>query len=250
MSFFKKHWRWSVPLTVVVLCLSLGSVLVVRSNTSTSPEPKIIYTLPERTNDTRVNTGGIQPSTLPTTRPETQSQVAKVPVETSSNADSIQDLEPLEECCEDEVVLDTHPTIKLSKEEIERRTKSIKGFFDELDQEFANIDTNREALMDRKTELTNDYFEYIDAIVDLLSPEYQQRLQEVESFDEFTQSEIDDMNEQLEVIGEQLGVPDMHEYMHTNAVKFFEKFMSIDAAIDKLSERELELVEEMEDFTP
>ena len=248
MLFLKKHWRWTVPATLVVLCLVLGSVLVVRSNTSTPTEPERIYATPERTGDIRVNIGGIRSSTIPTTRSEIQPKASKsTPVETPTNADSAEDLEPLDECCDDEVVLNSSDDNKLSKEEREKRLKIIKDFFEELDRGFESIDTNREALFARADELEENYFAYIDAIVDLLSPKYQQRFDEIETSEELTQGEIDGINDELQVIGQELGI-EIDDFMQDAADEFRQKFESILASIDQIDDDEAQLITEMEDF--
>ncbi len=61
MSFLKKHWRLTV-LAVVVLCALL--VVVVLYSTSETPEPKRVYTMPERTphNPSASNTDRLPPT--------------------------------------------------------------------------------------------------------------------------------------------------------------------------------------------
>ena len=217
MSFLKTHWRFTLPITVVVLCLIVGTLTLY--GTDKPQEPK---------------TEG--------------AEIA--PVETPPSADTADDLEPLEECCNDEVVLDAPTDNTLSKVEREKRLKIVNDFFDELDREFESINTNRDALFARSDELEESYFAYIEALVDLLSPEYQQRFDEIESHDELTQAERDAINDELHVIGKELGIDDMSEYMRRAAEEFVDKFLALQASIDKLDERDMQLIKEMEEFSP
>ena len=96
MSFLKKHWRFTVPVVVVLCVLLLGAVALYRA--SEPPEPKTIYAVPERSapnNSPVLNTGGVATvETVPSanTRGETESQ------ETELASDS----ENLESCCPEE----------------------------------------------------------------------------------------------------------------------------------------------------
>ncbi len=217
MSFLKTHWRFTLPITVVVLCLIVGTLTLY--GTDKPQEPK---------------TEG--------------AEIA--PVETPPSADTADDLESAEECCDDEELLDTSTKSKLSKEEIEERVKIVKDFFDELDREFKANEADRDALFARSDELEENYFAYIEALVDLLSPEYQQRFDEIESHDELTQAERDAINDELHVIGKELGIDDMSEYMRRAAEEFVDKFLALQASIDKLDERDMQLIKEMEEFSP
>ena len=132
--------------------------------------------------------------------------------------------------------------------ELETPLKFVDDFFDELDHEFASIDADREALTERVDELEENYFAYIDALAALLSPKYQRRFDEIESHDELTQEEVDGINDELQVIGKELGI-EIDDYMQSAAEEFFERFTSLNAAIDKLYERDEQLIKEMEEFT-
>jgi len=147
-------------------------------------------------------------------------------------------------------VLDTSKKSKLSQEEIEKRLKVVKDFFDNLGQQSTAIDADRMALMDRQTKLTDDYFGYIEALQGLLSPQYQQRLEEVASHDELTHEEVASINEELQIIGEEYGIADMGEYMQRAAEKFLAEFTTLQTSISKLDDRDMELIEEMEGFSP
>ena len=217
MSFLKTHWRFTLPITVVVLCLIVGTLTLYGTDKPQEPKTEV-------------------------------SEIA--PVETSPAADTADDLESAEECCDDEELLDTSTKSKLSKEEIEGRVKIVKDFFDELDREFKANEADRDALFARSDELEESYFAYMEALVDLLSPEYQQRFDEIESHDELTQAERDAINDELHVIGKELGIDDMSEYMRRAAEEFVDKFLALQASIDKLDERDMQLIKEMEEFSP
>ena len=212
MFNLKKYWRFTLPITAVVLCITVGTLMLY--GTDKPQEPRSGYAVPER------------------------------------SADTADDLVPLEESFDDEELLNTSTKSKLSKEEIEERVKIVNDFFDELDREFKTNDAERETLNDRITELCDNYFAYTDAIADLLSPEYQQRFDEIESHDELTQSERDAINDELHIIGKELGIDDMGEYMQSAAKAFIDKFLALRAAADKLDEREMQLIKEMEEFSP
>ena len=55
MLFLTKHWRWIVPATLVVLCIIVGTFVVVRNDVP--QEPKTVYVMPERTGNASINTG-------------------------------------------------------------------------------------------------------------------------------------------------------------------------------------------------
>lgn len=247
MSLLKKHWRFTLPITVVVLCLIVSTLTLY--GTDKPQEPKTVYA--SSNEPSAINTGGASLQTSTIARAETKTEGAEItPMETSSGADTTDDLESLEECYDDEELLDTSTKSKLSKEEIEERVKIVNDFFDELDREFKTNDAERETLNDRITELCDNYFAYTDAIADLLSPEYQQRFDEIESHDELTQAERDAINDELHIIGKELGIDDMGEYMQSAAKAFIDKFLALRAAADKLDEREMQLIKEMEEFSP
>lgn len=103
-------------------------------------------------------------------------------------------------------------------------------------------------MYERVDELEENYFAYIDAIADLLSPKYQRRFDEIESHDELTQEEVDGINDELQVIGKELGI-EIDDYMQRAAEVFIDRFASLNAAIDKLYERDEQLIKEMEEFT-
>lgn len=151
---------------------------------------------------------------------------------------------------DDESVFDGGNKNTLSPGERKKRLKIVDNFFDELDRNFERIDRDRDALSARSDELVDNYFAYINAIADLLSPEYQQRFDEIESHDELTQAEKDAINDELYAIGKELGIDDMDEYMRSAAEEFLEKFLALQASIDKLYEEEARLIKEMEDFSP
>ena len=69
MSFWKKHWRLTVPAAVVLCVIMLG--VVVLYSTSEPPEAERVYVMPERSTDNPPppNTGGISlpVSTTPVT---------------------------------------------------------------------------------------------------------------------------------------------------------------------------------------
>ena len=148
----------------------------------------------------------------------------------------------------DESVLDSQGDNTPLPDEREKRLKIANDFFDELDREFASLDAEREALYEIVDELEENYFAYIDALATLLSPKYQRRFDEIESHDELTQEEVDGMNDELQVIGKELGI-EIDDYMQRAAEEFFEKFTSLNAAIDKLYERDEQLIKEMEEST-
>ncbi len=253
MSFLKKHWRFTVPAMIVVCVMSLG-VVVLYSTSQTPEEPARVYAMPKPSDkDRHVNGRGVSPQTLTTSNPrtETKAEAAELtPMETSSGANTGDDLEPLEECCDDEELLDNSTKSSLSKQEIEARVKIVKDFFDELDREFKTIEADREALQDRMTDLSDNYFAYTAAIADLLSPEYRQRFDEIESHDELTQAEKYAINDELHVIGKELGIDDMGEYMRGAAEEFADTFLALQASVDKLDERDMQLIKEMEGFSP
>lgn len=151
---------------------------------------------------------------------------------------------------DDEGVLDAGNKNSLSPRERKKRLKIVDNFFDELDRDFEKIDGDREALFARSDELEENYFAYIYAIADLLSPEYRQRFDEIESHDELTQAEKDAINDELYAIGKELGIDDMDEYMRSAAEEFIDKFLALQAAVDKLDEEEAQLIKEMEEFSP
>ena len=99
MSFLKKHWRFTVPVVVVLCVLLLGAVALYRA--SEPPEPKTIYGVPERSapnNSPSLKPGGITTvETVPSanTRGETESR------ETELASDS----ENLESRCPEEELL-------------------------------------------------------------------------------------------------------------------------------------------------
>lgn len=251
MSLLKKHWRFTLPITVVVLCLIVGTLTLY--GTDKPQKAKTVYAMPERSFDdpSSLNTGGVSLQTSTIARAETKTEGAEITaMETSSGADTTDDLESLEECCDDEELLDTSTKSKLSKEEIEERVKIVNDFFDELDREFKTNEADRDALFARSDELEENYFAYIYAIAELLSPEYQKRFDEIESHEELTQAERDAINDELHVIGKELGIDDMDKYMRSAAEDFIDKFLAIQAAIDKLDEREMQLIKEMEEFSP
>ena len=146
---------------------------------------------------------------------------------------------------DDESILDAQGNNTPSPEE---RLKIVDDFFDELDREFASLDAEREALNERVDELKENYFAYIDALAALLSPKCQRRFDEIESHDELTQAEVDGINDELQLIGKELGI-EIDDYMQRAAEVFFERFTSLNAAIDKLYERDEQLIKEMEEFT-
>ncbi len=251
MSLLKKHWRFTLPITVVVLCLIVSALTLY--GTDKPQEPKTVYTVPEQSSNEppAINTGGASLQTPTNARAETKTEGAEIAaMETSSGADTTDDLEPLEECCDDEELLDTSTKRKLSIEEIEERVKIVNDFFDEVDREFKTNEADRDALFARSDELEENYFAYIYAIAELLSPEYQQRLGEIESHDELTQAERDAINDELHIIGKELGIDDMGEYMQSAAKAFIDKFLALRAAADKLDERDMQLIKEMEEFSP
>ena len=209
MFNLKKHWRFTLPITAVVLCITVGTLMLY--GTDKPQEPRSGYAVPER------------------------------------SADTADDLVPLEESFDDEELLNTSTKSKLSREEIEERVKIVNDFFDELDREFKTNEAERDALFARSDELEENYFAYIYAIVELLSPEYQKRFDEIESHEELTQAEKDAINDELHVIGKELGIDDMDEYMRSVAEDFIDKFLAIQAAIDKLDERDMQLIKEMEE---
>ena len=96
MSFLKQHWRFTVP-AVVVLCVLLLGVLTLYG-TSTPPEPKTVYVMPERNPDNPlpVNTGGIPPHTSIASSTETIPGAAPAEKQTQTS-DAIDD--NLESCC-------------------------------------------------------------------------------------------------------------------------------------------------------
>lgn len=151
---------------------------------------------------------------------------------------------------DDASVFDGGNKNSLSPGERKQRLNIVDNFFDELDRDFEKIDAERDALFARSDELEENYFGYIDAIVDLLSPEYQQKLDEIESHDELTQAEKDAINAELYAIGKELGIDDMDEYMQSAAKVFYDQFLVLMAAIDKLDKEEARLIKEMEDFSP
>lgn len=149
---------------------------------------------------------------------------------------------------DDESVLDAEDNNAPPPEEREKRLEIVNDFYDELDREFASLDAEREALYERVDELEENYFAYIDALAALLSPKYQRRFDEIESHDELTQAEVDGINDELQLIGKELGI-EIDDYMQRAAEGFFEKFTSLNAAIDKLYERDEQLIKEMEAFS-
>ena len=60
----------------------------------------------------------------------------------------------------------------------------------------------------------------------------------------------DAINDELHVIGKELGIDDMSEYMRRAAEEFVDKFLALQASIDKLDERDMQLIKEMEEFSP
>ena len=67
MLFLTKHWRWIVPATLVVLCIIVGTFVVVRNDVP--QEPKTVYVMPERTGNASINTGRTA-SPMVTARPD------------------------------------------------------------------------------------------------------------------------------------------------------------------------------------
>ena len=250
MSYVRAHWRWILPATIGVLCLIVGTFTVIHSKTNTPDEPKRVYALPERTHAVEPTPPPSQPVYQPDTVHATPKATEIAPPDTTATADTDDDLEPLEECCDDEELLDPSTESKLSKEEIEEKVKIVNGFFDELNRDFKTNDADREALQDRMTDLEDNYFAYIDAIVELLSPEYRQRFDEIESHDELTQAERNAINDELHVIGKELGIDDMGEYMQSAAEEFAATFLALQASVDKLDENDMQLIKGMEEFSP
>ncbi len=236
--------RWVIPLTIVALCILITTVIIIEAKDSPK-EPKPVYTI----NPPLPNTDGVSLDTPTTPNIEAQADGAEItPLETAAGAVAADDLEPFEARFDDESTLDAQGDETLSPEEREKRFKIANDFFDELDREFANIDADREALTERVDELEENYFAYIDAIADLLSPKYQRRFDEIATHDELTQAEVDGINDELQVIGKELGI-EIDDYMQRAAEEFFEKFTSLNAAIDKLYEKDEQLIKEMEEFT-
>ncbi len=250
MSYVRDHWRWILPATIGALCLIVGTITVIHSKTNTPDEPKRVYALPEPTHAVEPPTPPSQPVYQPDTVHATPKATEIAPSDATATADTDDDLEPLEECCDDDELLDTSTKRKLPKEQIEEKVKIVNDFFDELNREFKTNDADREALQDRMTDLEENYFAYIDAIVELLSPEYQQRFDEIESHDELTQAERNAINDELHVIGKELGIDDMSEYMRSAAEEFPDTFLALQASVDKLDEKDMQLIEEMEAFSP
>lgn len=207
--------------------------------------PEFISATPESsTSSAQIDTPPKPPPAPTTSNSEAQADGAEItPLETAAD-----DLEPLEARFDDESVPDAQGDYTLSPEERERRLKIANDFFDGLDREFASLDAEREALWERVDELEENYFAYIGALGDLLSPKYQRRYDEIESHDELTQEELDGINDELQVIGIELGI-EIDDYMQRAAEEFLEKFTSLNAAIDKLYERDEQLIKEMEEFT-
>ncbi len=58
MSLLKKHWRFTLPITVVVLCLIVSTLTLY--GTDKPKEPKIVYAIPEQSSNEppAINTGG------------------------------------------------------------------------------------------------------------------------------------------------------------------------------------------------
>ena len=100
MSFLKKHWRFTVPVVVVLCVLLLGAVALYRA--SEPSEPKTVYEMPERSGEQpRLNTSGIPLRSVPTahTLAETEQLAAEQEVDVPS------DLANLESCCPEEELL-------------------------------------------------------------------------------------------------------------------------------------------------
>ena len=96
MSFLKKHWRFTVPVVVVLCVLLLGAVALYRA--SEPPEPRTIYAVLERdgpNNSPALNTGGIETVPSANTHGETESQRTEL----------ASDSENLESCCSEEELL-------------------------------------------------------------------------------------------------------------------------------------------------
>ena len=118
------------------------------------------------------------------------------------------------------------PEHTLSKEEREKQLKFIKDWH----REFESAEPNDKSL----DEMLDYYVEGMDAIVDLLSPKYQQRLDEIEaSFgplspnyidrfyemkmsEELTEAEIAGITDELRVICEEAGIP-MEDFFEDTA---------------------------------
>ena len=108
-----------------------------------------------------------------------------------------------------------------TKEEREKRLKIIKDWYDE----FARLVESTENNHVSTNEFKDSYVECMDAMVSLLSPKYQQRLDEIEASadplfpnyilrlseiemsEELTQDEIDGITAELQAIREELGIP-------------------------------------------
>lgn len=245
MSFLKKHWRFTLPITVVVLCLIVGTFTLY--GIDKPQEPKIVYAMPERSVEVTppLNTGGTSLPTSTTAPAEAETESA----DTSTAADNPVDLEPLEECCEDESVLGPDNKNNLSPEEREKRIKFVNDYFEELARDFEHGDADHEALFARVDELEEHYVAFIQSVIDLLSPESQRKFEDIANSDvAFSEEDMQAIGDELEVIGEQLGIP-IHDYVQNATSEFRQQVDSLFASIDKLDDDEAQLIKEMEEFS-
>lgn len=245
MKYVKRKKLWFLGLILSLTCALYFTVKSYKLNQSLKETAQRVYAMPERSGiPTPTNDGG--PPYVPATTVEDAPEVAIS--DAPANADSPEDLEPLEECCDEEVVSEALAETTLSKEEVEKRLKVIKEFYDELGRNFEKIDTDRETLFARADKLVDRYVEYSHAIVDLLSPKYQQRFDEIESLEDLTPEEVDGINMELEVIENELGI-DIDDFAHQVAEEYRQKLQSIFDSIDQLDVRESDLMQEMEEFS-
>ena len=110
MSCLKKHWRFTVPAIVVLSTLLIG--VVVLYSTSEPPEPKTVYTMPERsTNNPPLNKGGVSLG-LDSEKKMNRTELIAMTT-TTTNVDN----DTVEPCCGDESQTPEQSTAVLTPEQ-------------------------------------------------------------------------------------------------------------------------------------
>ncbi|MDE0041890.1 MAG: hypothetical protein OXT74_07635 [Candidatus Poribacteria bacterium] len=221
----KKDWKFTVP-AVMVFCVLLIGVVALYS-TSTPPELKTVYAMPERSsldNPPALNTGGIPPQILmaanETVEPKGSVVATTTPVVAAN--ETVSGVQTPDACCEDETALLVELSAEdsdqnLSSDEQEKRRQHKERYL-KWRKDFSNWVEKQNAYSDALVAQSSDLESRLFSLLSFASP-----------------AEREEARENLE-----------REYPSANVDEFFTKIPT-QPPVSKTPE---EVIAEIEDSTP